>query len=121
MKKGIAFLLLLCHMNTSMFLPQVAELDQYDASGRQIDDINSVVEYVDQVVLGHHSKNRCDEDNDDGQNFTVATAFSYFFQQPIFEINHPRFDQMADRLFADHAVGKIPFISFDILVPPPKA
>jgi hypothetical protein len=41
MKKLLAFILLLSHMNTSMFLPQVPEDDIYDGNGNQVDDINS--------------------------------------------------------------------------------
>ena len=63
MKKVFAFILLLCHLNTSMFLPQVDEDDQYDAHGQQIDDLNTVSEYIDQVVLGDVDKTPEDEDN----------------------------------------------------------
>ena len=72
MKKIVAFILLLCHMNTSMFLPQMDEEDVYIASGQQVDDINSVVEYVDQVMLGHKDDTPEDEDDDSGQNFLLV-------------------------------------------------
>jgi hypothetical protein len=35
MKRFLAFILLLSHINTSMLLPQVPEVDVYDANGNQ--------------------------------------------------------------------------------------
>jgi hypothetical protein len=68
-------------MNTSMFLPQVAEVDLYDSQGNQLDDVNSVIEYF-QVALGydHHAD---DEDDDNGQNFHLVKNIEYNFQQVI--------------------------------------
>ena len=76
MKKILAFFLLISHMNTSMFLPQVPEDDVYDTNGNQLDDINSIVEYV-MVKIGlDHTAD--DEDNDSGQNLHVVTGFSIY-------------------------------------------
>lgn len=121
MKKVVAFILLLCHMNTSMFLPQVAESDRFDSSGQQIDDINSVVEYVDQIILGHRDRTPEDEDNDDGQNFTLATNINYYVDQPFVVLEHPEFEKAGKRNFFEYSVPKISFVSYDIVVPPPKA
>ena len=58
------FIVLLVHINGSMFLPQVAEQDMYDAQGQQQKDINTVIEYIDEVILDKHDKNPIDTDND---------------------------------------------------------
>ena len=78
MKKLFAFILLLSHMNTSMFLPQVPENDVYDKNGNQLDDITSVVECVMVYLdIDHHTD---DENDDQGQNFHMVKIFEYCFQ-----------------------------------------
>ena len=118
MKKVLAFILLLSHMNTSMFLPQVPEVDTYDANGNQLDDINSIVEYVMvQVGLDHHAD---DEDDDSGQNLHVVTGFQYTFE-PFFGYVAKHYAEINTNLFSEYHQQKIPSIAYDIIVPPPKA
>jgi len=104
-------------MNTSMFLPQTPEQDVYDANGNQLDDITSIVELV-RVKLGydHHAD---DENDDSGQNFHVPHS-EYTFEQFLEEIKHEFVLKESDH-FSEHHEQKIPSISYDIIVPPPKA
>ena len=83
MRRVLAFIVLLSHMNTSMLLPQCAIPDVYDSNGNQIDDITSIVELI-RVDLGydHHAD---DENDDSGQSFHVARCefvIQPFFQEP---------------------------------------
>lgn len=118
MKKVLAFILLVSHMNTSMFLPQVPEVDTYDANGNQLDDINSIVEYVMvQIGLDHHAD---DEDDDSGQNLHVVTGFQYTFE-PFFGEILRDYSETKTKSFAVYSQSKIPFVSYDIIIPPPKA
>ena len=55
----------------------------YNWNGQQEDDVNTVIEYIDQVVLGHHDPTPEDEDDDSGQNFHLAKDVNYCFQ-PFF-------------------------------------
>jgi len=117
MKKVFAFILLLSHMNTSMFLPQVQEEDLYDANGQQVDDINSIVELV-SVELGY-DKNADDEDDDSGQNFHIVKLPEYSFQQQSVLIERTDFKEIKNKNFAEY---KIPFtkpVITDIPTPPP--
>ena len=118
MKRLLAFILLLSHMNTSMLLPQVPEDDVYDANGNQVDDINSVVEYV-MVHLGidHHAD---DEDDDQGQNFHIVKIFEYCFQPVFSDIKTNEFTITKQAMFGVYKESKIPNVSFDIIIPPPK-
>ncbi len=117
MRRILAFLLLLSHMNTSMLLPQVPEDDVYDANGNQEDDINSIVEYV-MVKIGlDHTAD--DEDDDSGQNLHMVTGFQYTFE-PFFSEITKEYSENKTNLFADYSHSKIPSISYDIIVPPPK-
>ena len=122
MKKGFAFILLLCHMNTSMFLPQMAEDDMYDANGNQLDDINTLTEYIDQVILGNKDTTPEDEDDDSGQYFHVSKTIEYVFQQPsvAIEQNEACDTDNTSKLF-DHTSEKLLTVSFDIITPPPDA
>src|SRR5450755_4028384 len=84
----VIFIVLLVHINGSMFLPQVAEQDIYDAQGNQEKDINTVIEYVSEVILGKHDKDPIDNDNDDGQNFHLVKIVDYYFQLDFTDIKH---------------------------------
>ena len=118
MKRGFAVILLLCHINFSMFLPQMAEVDIFDANGQQQDDINSLTEYI-AVALGYdHTSD--DEDDDSGQNFQSPKTLAYFNQQTSFVIQR-NYTLIVPHNFSDYTVNKIPSVSLDIIVPPPKA
>jgi hypothetical protein len=118
MKKLLAFILLLSHMNTSMLLPQVPEDDVYDGNGNQVDDINSIVEYV-MVKLGlDHTAD--DEDDDTGQNFHLVKAFEYCFEPVFSEIKTNEFFSTEPNMFGEYKENKIPNVSFEIIIPPPK-
>jgi hypothetical protein len=118
MKKLLAFILLVSHMNTSMFLPQVPETDTYDANGNQLDDINSIVEYVMvQIGLDHHAD---DEDDDSGQNLHVVTGFQYTFE-PFFGHVVKQYSEININRFGEYHQQKIPSMAYDIIIPPPKA
>lgn len=117
MKRWLAFILILSHMNTSMFLPQVPEQDVYDANGNQLDDITSLVELV-RVKLGYD--HRADDENDDsGQNFHIVNT-TYTIEPAWRELkNDVALNNGSD--FHDFILSKIPSVSYDIIVPPPKA
>jgi hypothetical protein len=119
MKKITAFIMLLMHMNYFMFLPQIDEVDSYDASGQQIDDINSVVEYV-RVMLGL-DKTADDEDDDRGNNFTLAKTCDYFYQQQITILETPGFIEISSRVYSEYKIPAPLFTSYDIISPPPEA
>jgi hypothetical protein len=119
MKKLTAFILLLMHMNYFMFLPQVEETDSYDTSGKQTDDINSVVEYV-RVVLGL-DKTADDEDDDSANNFTLVKTCDYIYQQQITILETPGFIEISNRAYGEYKTPAPLFTCFDIISPPPEA
>ena len=118
MKRLLAFILLLSHMNTSMLLPQAPEDDVYDKNGNQVDDINSIVELV-MVHLGI-DQHADDEDNDQGQNFHIIKIFEYCYQPVFSNIKTDEFVINNKSIFSEYKEGKIPSVSFDIIIPPPK-
>lgn len=104
-------------MNTSMFLPQVAQEDVYDENGAQIDDINSVVEFI-LVKLGIDDT-ADDEDADNGQHLRRAGFLDC--------ITPPAPQVIALSAFANrNEYIEIPSPSvlqpeLDVVIPPPKA
>jgi len=118
MKKVLAFFVLLSHMNTSLLLPQVPEVDIYDSNGNQIDDINSVFEFV-MVKLGfdHHAE---DEDNDSGQNFHLVKCVEYCFRPEFIRLKKADTFFTKTAFFGQYKKDKITRISFDVIIPPPK-
>jgi hypothetical protein len=119
MKKVFAFILLMCHMNNSMFLPQGPEEDQYDASGKPLDDINSVVEYF-AVALGYdHTAD--DEDDDSGQNFHLVLACDYDFEQHYTLLQQDASPGSRMNEFPGTINERINTMIFDVVTPPPKA
>lgn len=119
MKKFLTFIVLLCHMNFSMFLPQMAEQDAFDITGRQTDDINSLTEYIDQIVLGNVDDTPEDEDNDNGQHFLLIKTVDLFCQQSFTIISATKFAPPAKR-YPQYLSSTIPDTAFDVLIPPPK-
>lgn len=58
-----------------MFFPMVDEDDQYDeVTGLQKDDINSLAEYIYQVILGHKDTTPEDEDDDQAHFYHIKNA-----------------------------------------------
>lgn len=116
MRRLLAFVLLVSHMNTSMFLPQAPMADVYDANGNQEDDITSIVELV-RVKLGlDHTAD--DENDDSGQNFHIVNL-EYTIEPFNGEIKN-EFASEDSKDFHDLRQTLIPSVSYDILVPPPK-
>jgi len=55
--KIIAFIVLVSHINFSMFIAQIDEVDVFDKNGQQREDVNSLIEYLantdrEQMVTG---------------------------------------------------------------------
>lgn len=120
-RKALAYFLLFCHMNTSMFLPQMAENDVFDAQGNQIDDINTIIEYIDQVVLQNIDNEPEDEDDDSGQNFRLVKSANYYCHpqaEACEEITHTH---ASKQVFAGYLLATIIAPCYDIDAPPPKA
>lgn len=101
-----------------MFLPQVAEEDVYDTHGKQVDDINSVIEYF-QVALGydHHAD---DEDDDNGHNFYLLKNIEYNCQEIIITTERKEFYTILSQTFYHTNESDFQSLSADIVTPPPE-
>lgn len=118
MKRLVAFILILCHMNSSMFLPQSPQEDVYDASGSQVDDITSVAEFI-AVTLGYdHTAD--DENDDSGQNFHLAKIVDYTFEQSFQLITDTNVSETGIRFLPAPAESLVDSQVHDITTPPPE-
>jgi len=121
LRRFVIFIVALVHINGSMFLPQVAEVDIFNAQGQQEADVNTVVEYVDEIILGNHKSNPVDEDNDQGQNFHLVKIVDYYFALDIQLLKHKPVLAASKSKFPLFPEVKITPVTLDILAPPPKA
>jgi len=124
MNRILTILLLLLHINTSMFIPVMDEVDTYDAQGMKVADINSVYEFIDQVLLGN--KDRTPQDEDDDQAHYFNTVHVKIFVLPSYSIAPAKqpaavFTWIEKPDFILHAAHNWTSVVHDIIVPPPKA
>ena len=122
LRKILAYLLLFAHLNTSMFIPQMdEEVDVYDSAGNQVDDINTLIEFIDQDILGHKDSSPEDEDDDTGRPLHVIKIVDYTYH-PFFEEAQTKVSikEEPEIVFTGYVDDK-PTAGFtNILLPPPK-
>jgi hypothetical protein len=121
MKRIIAFLLLSLFINSSILLPQVNELCGHHSCGKQSNHVNSILEWVNEVLLEH--TDNTPEDEDDELIFVNSILDEGFCHRTLHknEIT-PHHIILADRFrFAEYDEGNIPCLIFDITAPPPEA
>jgi hypothetical protein len=121
MKRFLTILVLISHINYAMFIPQLDEVDVYDADGKQQDDINSLVEYIDQVLLGHKSNAPADEDDDTGFFLNIVKIDPYTFEQFATVLTVPVYTLREKANYLPYKDTKLSSIYFDIQSPPPEA
>jgi hypothetical protein len=63
--KPFAFILLLLHVNFSMFISQVDEQDVYEAKGMHVRDIDSLTDWLQQALSKHKSTGSHNDNKDD--------------------------------------------------------
>ncbi|HEY8935081.1 MAG TPA: hypothetical protein VIM65_07665 [Cyclobacteriaceae bacterium] len=119
MRSIVVYILLLAHINSCIFIAQ-EEVDRFDSNGMPVDDINSVFEYFDQIVLGHADPTPEDEDHDSSQ-ILHSVKFSYFAYRDVIIIKKPFLISVAKRKIPNTREECISLISLDVPSPPPKA
>ena len=117
MKLVVAILLLL-HINFSMFVAQVDEIDVYDASGRQVEDVNSLVDFIRISFQKHREHNKKDSDDDNARYFHVVKLGQLFYQ-PYFNSIETNDNNGLDD-YPPSVEPKITSVFSEIQSPPPK-
>ena len=117
----LTWILLLLQLNASLLTPCVQEVDSFDRNGNIIDDINSVVEYVYQVALGH--KDSTPEDEDKGKSSFNAglklPVYCVFARECFSNPEKPKLAPIAKRSYPSLPDPGLLRRAADILSPPP--
>jgi hypothetical protein len=119
LRNSLAFLLLISHVNFFMFIAQVDETDIYTANGNRINDINSVAEYIHDVILHHQNKPRPDEDDDNARYFHLVKTANYCFSQQVIIESDPG-PGRDKNTFPHISTTKLLPVFYDVVTPPPK-
>lgn len=109
MKNLALYIILVLHVNSFMFLPQGQGIGGIDENGRQIEDINTMIEWI-RVALGydHHAD---DEDDDNTNNLLLVQSFNKIFDEQQNKLIAPvlfsegeitAFPQYDERVFLSH-------------------
>ncbi len=105
-------------MNTSMFFPQVPEQDVYDSKGNQLDNITSIVEWVRvKTGLDHTADN---ENANRAQNLHPVKNLQYTSDTYFTKVS-TEYAKWVNLHYAEYPKSRLLMLSYDILVPPPKA
>jgi len=115
--KIIAFIVLLSHINFSMFIAQIDEVDVFYKNGQQREDVNSLVEYLASTFQIKHKPIK-DSDDDNARYFHMVKLPNYIIPQPI--VSKENNFNFSDKSFALYIEKKLISVSLDIQGPPPK-
>ncbi len=104
-----------------MFFPTVEEHDVYAANGVMVDEINSVCEYIDEVLLGDKDDTPEDEDDDEPHFYQVVKTETYYYQQSSTELKTVFEASALKTSYPNYSEDSPLTLSYDIVGPPPKA
>ncbi len=119
MKNVLAFILLLSHVNFSMFIAQVDEMDVFDKNGQQKEDVNSLIQYVAELFHLDHKPIK-DSDDDNARYFHLEKLDYSLYQEQLTGLRKPNKDVSEKTVYAPYMQNKIAAIFFDIQSPPPE-
>ncbi len=104
-----------------MFIPVMDEIDIFDAHGNQICDINTLTEFIDQIVMGHKPASHPDEDDDQAHFFNVIKFQGFFINQVVIVSTKKDLFAWAEKpVYTTYKDKKLLSLEQDILIPPPK-
>ncbi len=115
----LAFILLLLHVNFSMFIAQIDEKDVYDADFRQVHDINSLSEYIQYSFSKDKDPHKTKDSDDDNARYFHALKPHFFLVQPSAAV------KKESSLYSYRSIplqdeNSLSSGFFEILAPPPK-
>ncbi|HEV7621700.1 MAG TPA: hypothetical protein VGO09_08205 [Flavisolibacter sp.] len=118
MKKLLTFIILISHINFSMFIAQVDEVDIYDKYGQQKEDVNSLIQYV-AVLCNFKHKPLKDTDDDNARYFHLVNLDYSFFNDQLTD-EKKTFVNIEKVKYAPYIKNKLSTVFFDIQSPPPE-
>ena len=99
------------------------EVDIFDKNGVQVDDINTVYEYINQIILNHKpQKPHPDEDDDQAHYFNVIKFQNFNITQYVINgLKKNIFGWSEKPVYTFFRDKKLLSPTQDVVVPPPKA
>ena len=120
MKKLLLLFLLLSYLNTNLFFPVVTEGNFYATDGTQVDEINSLLEYADEIIFGHIDTSPDDEDDDTADYYQTLKSVDYHYRTSCMQIEDSPCNVFIVLRTGDHISIDIENGDADVLFPPPK-
>ncbi len=117
--KLLVTILVLLHMNFSMFIPQVNEIDVFDANGQQMEDVNSLVDLINATLHAHKKQPSKKDSDDDNARYFHAAKLGPFFYQPFFSL--VKTTEYHSSNYPNLAAPSVAPVFYEIQSPPPKA
>ncbi|MFL5786783.1 MAG: hypothetical protein ACJ748_01910 [Flavisolibacter sp.] len=117
MKKLLAIILLISHINFAMFIAQVDEVDAFDKTGQQSEDVNSLVQYLAQICHIKHKPLK--DSDDDNARFFHIEKLDYSISGLQFELI-PKPELSEKIIYPPLLQNKPSSIYLDISSPPPR-
>lgn len=119
MKRLLGILLLLIHINTSMFIPVMDEQDIYDEHGHQVSDINTLTQFISQEILGHSRVIDHDQDDDQAHFFNIKVhQYTFHIFQPVIS-NTPVYSTKTCSYSPPTDDQRMSSVTYDVAAPPP--
>lgn len=103
-----------------MFIPVIDERDQFDIHGRQVGDVNSAVDFINQVVLGNEDTSGRDLDDDQAHFFNIH-ILKYCIVEQMISVPATETDDSAVNKFPVNSEDNYLLLAYDIISPPPEA
>lgn len=111
---------MLLYVNSYMFFPVVDNMYTYDEYGNLANEVNSIVEFFDQIVLKHKDTT---PDGNEAQHFHnfAKHRLKVIHQFAIAAVNRPVVTYDEPTQYAVMADQKATYRAYDVVAPPPKA
>jgi hypothetical protein len=119
MKRIIGLLLLLVHINTSMFIPVMDEQDMYDEYGHQVNDINTLTQFISQEIFGNKRIIDKDQDDDQAHYFNIKVHEYTFNFNPVVIISTAANTKNTTQYSVPTDDKAPPSVNYDVIAPPP--
>jgi hypothetical protein len=120
MKRIIGLLFMLIHLNTSMFIPVMDEEDIFDAHGCQINDINTLTQFISQEIMGHTKTITKDQDDDQAHYFNSLKSHQVTFNYFQTVVMTEQTVQVKDVIYLASLNDRhVASVTYDVAAPPP--
>ena len=95
-------------------------MDAYASDGSRISDINSVAEYVNDIVLHNQNKSRDDEDDDNARYFHLVKLADYSFNNRVILSVSKTIETERENTFPCMNDQDLHSVFYDVVTPPPR-